>query len=166
MLGAIILGLLMQDPALPQWARDDPFAWERARCHPQIRGDTPLESCQFRVRQQLVAELGKKTCRRPCARPQRWKRVHAPRLTPASPSSAISRARCGDPPRRNCASRPAAAPARVRVQTAAWSGKKPAIPHATPTTACGSSCPARTEGGHRLATMAPSIRRNDLAISA
>jgi len=58
MLGAIILGLLMQDPALPQWARDDPFAWERARCHPQIRGDTPLGSCQFRVRQQLVAELG------------------------------------------------------------------------------------------------------------
>jgi hypothetical protein len=58
MLEAIILGLLIQDPALPQWARDDPFAWERARCHPQIRGDTPLESCQFRVRQQLVAELG------------------------------------------------------------------------------------------------------------
>ena len=58
MLGALILGLLMQDPALPQWARDDPFAWERARCHPQIRGETPLESCQFRVRQQLVAELG------------------------------------------------------------------------------------------------------------
>lgn len=58
MLGAIILGLLMQDPALPQWARDDPFAWERARCHPQIRGDTPLESCQFRVRQRLALELG------------------------------------------------------------------------------------------------------------
>lgn len=58
MLGAIILGLVLQDPALPQWAREDPFAWERARCHPQIRGDTPLESCQFRVRQQLVAELG------------------------------------------------------------------------------------------------------------
>lgn len=58
MLGAIILGLLMQDPALPQWARDDPFAWERARCHPQIRGNTPLESCQFRVRQQLALELG------------------------------------------------------------------------------------------------------------
>jgi hypothetical protein len=58
MFGVLILGLLIQDPALPQWARDDPFAWERARCHPQIRGDTPLETCQLQVRQQLAVELG------------------------------------------------------------------------------------------------------------
>lgn len=58
MISAMIFSLVFQDPALPQWARDAPFAWERARCHPQIRGETPLESCQFRVGQQLVAELG------------------------------------------------------------------------------------------------------------
>lgn len=57
MLRALVLGLILQDP-LPQWAKDDPYAWERARCHPQVRGDTPLETCQLSVRRQLAAELG------------------------------------------------------------------------------------------------------------
>ena len=92
MLGALILGLLMQDPALPQWARDDPFAWERARCHPQIRGETPLESCQFRVRQQLMAELGDglPAALRPTTA---LKPAPALRLMPTSPFSATSRAK-------------------------------------------------------------------------
>lgn len=57
MLGVLVLGLILQDP-LPQWARDDPYAWERARCHPQVRGETPLEACQLTVRRQLAAEMG------------------------------------------------------------------------------------------------------------
>lgn len=43
---------------LPGWALADPFAWERSQCSPMIRGETPLEVCQERVRAELGAALG------------------------------------------------------------------------------------------------------------
>jgi len=45
-------------PVLPQWALDDPFAWERAQCSPLLRKDPTLEACQVRVRADLAASLG------------------------------------------------------------------------------------------------------------
>lgn len=43
---------------LPDWARADPFAYERARCSPLVRGETPLETCQAETRLTLAAALG------------------------------------------------------------------------------------------------------------
>ena len=43
---------------LPDWARADPYAWERAQCSPLLRGDEDLQACQARVRGALAANLG------------------------------------------------------------------------------------------------------------
>ena len=43
---------------LPEWARADPFAFERARCSPLVRGDRPMEVCQAETRALLAAALG------------------------------------------------------------------------------------------------------------
>lgn len=43
---------------LPDWARADPFAYERSRCSPLMRGETPLETCQAETRLTLAAALG------------------------------------------------------------------------------------------------------------
>jgi hypothetical protein len=44
---------------LPDWARADPFAWERSQCSPLIRAaDEGADACQARVRAGLRAELG------------------------------------------------------------------------------------------------------------
>ncbi|CAN5390124.1 hypothetical protein BH10PSE1_BH10PSE1_15640 [soil metagenome] len=43
---------------LPDWAKADPFAWERSQCSPVIRKDASMEACQVRVRTELAAELG------------------------------------------------------------------------------------------------------------
>lgn len=43
---------------LPDWALADPFSWERSQCSPLIRGNTPLDTCQARVRAELSAALG------------------------------------------------------------------------------------------------------------
>lgn len=43
---------------LPDWARQDPYAWERSQCHPALRGAEPMDHCQVRVRNQLKAVLG------------------------------------------------------------------------------------------------------------
>jgi hypothetical protein len=43
---------------LPDWARADPFAYERARCSPLVRGETPLETCQAETRFILARALG------------------------------------------------------------------------------------------------------------
>lgn len=45
-------------PAVPEWGRADPFGYERARCNPMVRGDTPLETCQAETRNALAAALG------------------------------------------------------------------------------------------------------------
>ncbi len=45
-------------PDLPDWARADPFAWERSQCSPLIRGAEPMDTCQSRVRNDLYAALG------------------------------------------------------------------------------------------------------------
>ena len=45
-------------PDLPDWARSDPFAWERAQCSPLVRGDEAMGACQARVRADLFAVLG------------------------------------------------------------------------------------------------------------
>jgi len=44
---------------LPDWARADPFGYERSECSPMIRaaGET-LEVCQVRVRAELASDLG------------------------------------------------------------------------------------------------------------
>lgn len=44
--------------SVPQWALTDPFGYERARCNPMVRGDTPLDVCQSQVRSALAAALG------------------------------------------------------------------------------------------------------------
>ena len=43
---------------LPDWARADPYPWERAQCSPIIRKDASLELCQVRVRTELAAAIG------------------------------------------------------------------------------------------------------------
>lgn len=45
-------------PDLPDWARADPFAWERSQCSPLVRGDEEMGACQARVRADLFAVLG------------------------------------------------------------------------------------------------------------
>jgi hypothetical protein len=45
---------------LPAWALADPFGWERSQCNPMIRGETPLDVCQARVRAELSAALGER----------------------------------------------------------------------------------------------------------
>ena len=43
---------------LPDWARADPYGWERSQCSPMIRKDASIEACQVRVRTDLAAALG------------------------------------------------------------------------------------------------------------
>lgn len=43
---------------LPDWARGDPFAYERAQCSPLLRREPTNEACQARVRGELLAALG------------------------------------------------------------------------------------------------------------
>ena len=45
-------------PELPDWAKADPFAWERAQCSPLVRGTEDMGACQARVRADLYAVLG------------------------------------------------------------------------------------------------------------
>lgn len=46
-------------PTLPDWARADPFGYERSECSPLIRAASEsMESCQTRVRFALAANLG------------------------------------------------------------------------------------------------------------
>lgn len=46
-------------PAIPDWARADPYAYERSECSPLIRkADESQEACQARVRAVLAANLG------------------------------------------------------------------------------------------------------------
>ncbi len=45
-------------PDLPDWAKTDPFAWERAQCSPLVRGNEDMGACQTRVRADLFAVLG------------------------------------------------------------------------------------------------------------
>lgn len=46
-------------PALPDWARADPYAYERAQCSPMIRSAAESqEACQARVRVVLAANMG------------------------------------------------------------------------------------------------------------
>ena len=47
-----------ETPALPAWALEDPYAWERSQCHPVLRGAEAMDHCQVRVRTQLKAALG------------------------------------------------------------------------------------------------------------
>ncbi|MFC5342809.1 hypothetical protein ACETK8_06630 [Brevundimonas staleyi] len=49
---------VVAETTLPDWAVADPFGWERSQCNPMIRGETPLETCQARVRSELFAALG------------------------------------------------------------------------------------------------------------
>lgn len=43
---------------VPDWGLADPFGFERARCSPLVRGETPLGQCQTEVREQLALALG------------------------------------------------------------------------------------------------------------
>lgn len=45
-------------PDLPDWAKSDPFAWERSQCSPLVRGNEEMGACQSRVRADLFAVLG------------------------------------------------------------------------------------------------------------
>lgn len=46
-------------PAIPDWARSDPYGYERSECSPLVRGaDESMEACQARVRSALAANLG------------------------------------------------------------------------------------------------------------
>lgn len=46
-------------PPIPDWARADPFGYERSECSPLIRSQVEtMEACQSRVRTALAANLG------------------------------------------------------------------------------------------------------------
>ena len=46
-------------PALPDWARADPYGYERSECSPLIRkANETQEACQARVRAALALDLG------------------------------------------------------------------------------------------------------------
>lgn len=46
-------------PALPDWARADPYGYERSECSPLMRrANESLEACQARVRAALALDLG------------------------------------------------------------------------------------------------------------
>jgi hypothetical protein len=46
-------------PALPDWARSDPYGYERSECSPLVRkANESLEACQARVRTALALDLG------------------------------------------------------------------------------------------------------------
>ena len=46
-------------PALPDWARADPYGYERSECSPLMRkANESLEACQARVRTALALDLG------------------------------------------------------------------------------------------------------------
>ncbi len=46
-------------PALPDWARADPYGYERSECSPLLRkANESLEACQARVRTALALDLG------------------------------------------------------------------------------------------------------------
>lgn len=46
-------------PPIPEWARTDPFGYERSECSPMVRAASEtLEGCQARVRFALAANLG------------------------------------------------------------------------------------------------------------
>ncbi|MDY6925216.1 MAG: hypothetical protein SWI22_14805 [Pseudomonadota bacterium] len=46
-------------PTIPDWARADPYGYERSECSPLVRkGDESMEACQARVRATLAAHLG------------------------------------------------------------------------------------------------------------
>ena len=44
--------------SVPAWGLADPFGFERARCSPLVRGDTPMQACQAEVRAQLAVAMG------------------------------------------------------------------------------------------------------------
>ena len=44
--------------SVPAWGLADPFGFERARCSPLVRGDTPMQTCQAEVRAQLALAMG------------------------------------------------------------------------------------------------------------
>jgi hypothetical protein len=46
-------------PPIPDWARSDPYGYERSECSPLIRqANETMEACQSRVRIALAANLG------------------------------------------------------------------------------------------------------------
>ena len=46
-------------PPIPDWARADPYGYERSECSPLLRAASEsLEACQVRVRSALAANLG------------------------------------------------------------------------------------------------------------
>ena len=46
-------------PTIPDWARADPYGYERSECSPLVRSaDESMEACQARVRGALAANLG------------------------------------------------------------------------------------------------------------
>ncbi|HYC96763.1 hypothetical protein [Brevundimonas sp.] len=46
-------------PSIPDWARADPYGYERSECSPLVRkAEESLEACQARVRVALAANLG------------------------------------------------------------------------------------------------------------
>jgi hypothetical protein len=46
-------------PPIPDWARTDPYGYERSECSPLVRAASEgLEACQARVRAALAANLG------------------------------------------------------------------------------------------------------------
>src|SRR5688572_6780119 len=46
-------------PTIPDWARTDPYGYERSECSPLLRkAEESMEACQARVRTALAANLG------------------------------------------------------------------------------------------------------------
>lgn len=69
-------------PPIPDWARTDPFGYERSECSPLVRkAEESLDACQARVRHALAANLGD---------------ALPPGLTPANTPSECRQAADGD----------------------------------------------------------------------
>ena len=101
-------------PAIPDWARADPFGYERSECSPLIRKATESQdACQARVRVALAANLGE-------ALPDGLKPSGAPETCRQEAAGDRYALQCGTPARpdrpvtpsseRTCETRPEAQP--------------------------------------------------------
>lgn len=101
-------------PPIPDWARADPYGYERSECSPMIRSaDETLEQCQVRVRFALSANLG-------AALPDGLKAADAPEACRQEAAGDRYALQCGAPTRADqplnriveqaCETRPQATP--------------------------------------------------------
>lgn len=98
-------------PTIPDWARADPYGYERSECSPILRrAEETMEACQARVRTALAANLGSalpsglgggdpaRNCRQEAAGDRYAMQCGAPQRAGAAPS-ALQERTCETRPR-------------------------------------------------------------------